>query len=221
MALSSSARAALEKFKSQQTGGEDDATGVMDLPPLPSLENHRTESAPSMASLLRGVLPSENEGELFRPEQPKNFEDSGISYRVLESLILKAIKQEGPCTEIQLADFLHVSANVFREILKSLHKRELLDTPMPETYDLTTKGREMTGMVEREDGYIGPVPVSFDAYCKMVRAQAKRERRVSMEDVENVETLDTKKHHAYFETKVVSNRVRTIPKLTDTPYLQT
>src|SRR5690606_38516769 len=74
----------------------------------------------------------------------------------------------------------------FRESLLSLHKRELLDTPMPMVYDLTNKGREMASLVEREDGYIGPAPVSFEAYCKMVRAQAKRERRVSLEDVENV-----------------------------------
>ena len=186
MALSSSARAALEKFKSQQTGVEDDAVDVMDLPPLPPLAQSQSERTSSMSSLLSGVLPPENGGELFRPEQPKTFEDSGISYRVLESLILKAIKQEGPRTETQLADFLHVSTNVFRDILKSLHKRELLDTPVPETYDLTTKGREMTAMVEREDGYIGPAPVSFDSYCKMVRDQAKRERRISAEDMENV-----------------------------------
>lgn len=183
MALSSSARAALEKFKSQQPGAEDDAPVDEGLP---SLVRSQAESTQSISSLLNGVLPAQNAGELFRPEQPKTFEESGISYRVLESLILKAIKQEGPRTETQLADFLHVSANVFREILKSLHKRELLDTPMPETYDLTNKGREMTVLVEREDGYIGPAPVSFDAYCKMVRAQAKRERRVSTQDVEDV-----------------------------------
>ena len=42
-----------------------------------------------------------------------------------------------------------------------------------------------------------------------------------MENVENVETLDTKIHHAYFETKMATSLVLTIPKLMDTPYLQT
>jgi hypothetical protein len=199
MALSPAARAALEKFKSQRTGDEDELDDDA-LPPVhgeafeppPSLgerianERPANGHAPPAPPLLEGVLPSSDEATLFRPEQPKTFEESGISYRVLEGLILKTIKQEGPRTEAQLSDFLRIGVNVFREILLSLHKRELLDTPMPMTYDLTTKGREMTALVEAEDGYIGPAPVSFEAYCKMVKAQAARERRVSMADVEKV-----------------------------------
>ncbi len=200
MALSPAARAALEKFKSQRTSDEDDELDG-ELPPLPN--DQAFETPPSLGerianerpanghakptpSLLEGVLPVSDDGALFRPEQPKTFEESGISYRVMEGLILKTIKQEGPRTEAQLADFLCVGVNVFREILLSLHKRELLDTPMPMTYDLTHKGREMTVMVENEDGYIGAAPVSFEAYCKMVKVQAARERRISMEEVEKV-----------------------------------
>jgi predicted ATPase with chaperone activity len=125
-------------------------------------------------------------GGLFRPEQPKTFKDAGISYRVLESLILKTIKQEGPQNEVLLSEFLKLSVNVFQEILKSLHKRELLDTPQPLFYDLTGKGREMVSIMEREDGYVGPAPVSFQAYCEMCRNQAKRERRVTVDDVRQV-----------------------------------
>jgi predicted ATPase with chaperone activity len=125
-------------------------------------------------------------GGLFRPEQPKTFKESGISYRVVEGLILKIIKQEGPQNEAQLADVMKISVNVFREILVSLNKRELLDTPMPMHYDLTNKGRDMVAMVEKEDGYIGPAPVPFEAYVEMVKMQAKRERRVTMPEMEEV-----------------------------------
>ncbi len=125
-------------------------------------------------------------GGLFRPEQPKTFKEAGISYRVIESLILKIIKQEGPQNETQLSEFLKLSVNVFQEILKSLHKRELLDTPAPMHYDLTGKGREMVAIMERDDGYVGPAPVSFKAYCEMCRQQAKRERRVTVEEVKAV-----------------------------------
>ncbi len=126
------------------------------------------------------------DGGLFRPEQPKTFKEAGITYRVIESLILKVIKQEGPQNETQLSEFLKLAVNVFQEILKSLHKRELLDTPAPLHYDLTGKGREMVAIMERDDGYVGPAPVSFRAYCEMCRQQAKRERRVTVEEVRQV-----------------------------------
>lgn len=201
MALSPAARAALEKFKTQRTGNDDDGLDTTAMPIAPqhfatpqSLGEQIANKRPANGDAKLAVVCREeysprefDDGALFRPEQPKTFEESGISYRVMESLILKTIKQEGPRTEAQLADFLRIGVNVFRDILLSLHKREiLLDTPMPMTYDLTHKGREMTVMVEGEDGYIGPAPVAFATYCKMVKAQAARERRVAVEDVEEV-----------------------------------
>jgi predicted ATPase with chaperone activity len=122
----------------------------------------------------------------MRPEQPKTFKESGISYRVVESLILKIIKQEGPRNEQQLSDFMKIGVNVFRDVLISLNKRELLDTPMPLHYDLTNKGRELVTLMEREDGYVGPAPVAFSEYCEMVRQQSRREKRVTMDDVNEV-----------------------------------
>ena len=216
MALSPAARAALEQFRQQQTGGdaeneEREETEVVAssvaasvAPPRNTALNaaapnamapNATEktSAASFASRLEQLnnahAPSAEpaySGSLYRPEQPKTFKEAGISYRVIESLILKIIKQEGPQNEAQLSENLKLAANVFQEILKSLLKRELLDTPLPLHYDLTNRGREMVTIMEREDGYVGPAPVSFQAYCEMCRAQAKRERRVTIEDVGRV-----------------------------------
>jgi len=180
MALSSAARAALEQFKAQQGSGA--------LQPKESSADSIAASSNENTSWNRVSDPQTTikMGGLFRPEQPKTFKESGVSYRVLEALILKIIKQEGPQNEQQLSEVMKVSVNVFRDILTSLNKRELLDTPMPLHYDLTNKGRELVTLVEAEDGYVGPAPVSFAAYCQMVRLQAKRERRVTMPEVEEV-----------------------------------
>jgi hypothetical protein len=207
MALSAAARAALEQFKSQQNPAdgappqdsssdtndngdslpsmaENDAPSRMTLPRPPSRPQGSADwnatGAINMDRLQSGV------SGLFRPEQPKTLKDSGISYRVVESLILKTIKQEGQMNESQIGDALRLSINVFRDILQSLHRRELLDTPLPLHYDLTNKGRELTALMEREDGYVGPAPVSFDAYCKMCEMQSKRERRATLNDVNEV-----------------------------------
>jgi hypothetical protein len=141
---------------------------------------------PFRESVLRENSPLASSGGLMRPEQPKTFKEAGISYRVLESLILKIIKQEGPRNENQLSEFMKLGVNVFRDVLVSLNKRELLDTPMPLHYDLTTKGRELVALMEHEDGYVGPAPVSFLDYCEMVRQQSRRERRVTMDEVNEV-----------------------------------
>jgi len=211
MALSSAARAALDQFKSQQQNAgyvsPDEPTspaptahnGAMPVPLAPMPPHSNGNGAPSLVAAAPASTPETplwnrlndpsttiQMGGLFRPEQPKTFKESGISYRVLEGLVLKIIKQEGPQNEGQIADIMKISPNVFRDIVVSLNKRELLDTPFPLHYDLTGKGRELVAMVEREDAYIGPAPVTFEAYCEMVRAQAKRERRVTMPEVEEV-----------------------------------
>ncbi len=199
MALSAAARAALDQFKTQQMGsatlpgtdpasnqGEDTHFPDEEMPasgqPMPS------EGGDAAQGWTRINDPSTTikMGGLFRPEQPKTFKESGISYRVLEGLILKIIKQEGPQNQDQIADILKVSVNVFRDILTGLNKRELLDTPYPMHYDLTTKGRDLVNLVEAEDGYVGPAPVPFKEYCEMVKTQAKRERRITTEEMEEV-----------------------------------
>ncbi|MBW3636303.1 MAG: hypothetical protein KY445_07545 [Armatimonadetes bacterium] len=198
MALSAAARAALDQFKTQQMGtgtlpGTDPASHsdqieddfVSSGEPAPVAAPAETNGA---WNRINDPSTTIKMGGLFRPEQPKTFKESGVSYRVLEGLILKIIKQEGPQNQDQLADVMKISVNVFRDILQSLNKRELLDTPIPLHYDLTTKGRDLVNLVEAEDGYVGPAPVPFAAYCDMVRQQAKRERRVSTEEVEEVFT---------------------------------
>lgn len=212
MALSPSARAALEQFKARRPGEEveeeesgldevqerirrikeqgkngDSFNGDETLPTLPGeIEvQKRNNDHRSTSAVMLDRLTANNSG-LFRPEQPKTLKEAGISYRVLEGLILKTIKQEGALTEEQLAEFLRLAMTVFRQVLHSLHKRELLDTPMPLHYDLTNKGRELTSLIENDDAYVGPAPVAFAAYCSMVQQQARRERRASIGDVQEV-----------------------------------
>jgi len=118
-----------------------------------------------------------------RPEQPRNFEDAGISYRTLENLILKTIKQKGPQNEQQLSELIKLGANILHPIVDALYKRELLDTTQPLHYDLTTRGREITAMIERDDSYVGPAPVSLEDYCALCIYQAEQEHAATMAQV--------------------------------------
>ncbi|MBI3923329.1 MAG: hypothetical protein HY318_18050, partial [Armatimonadetes bacterium] len=121
---------------------------------------------------------------LLRPMQPTTLKETGISVRVVEGLILKLLKQEGSLTEQQIGEHLHVTVNVFREMLQGMLHREILDTPAAMHFDLTNKGRELCHHYEVEDAYVGPAPVSFSAYCDMVVKQSKNNRRMTQEDVD-------------------------------------
>jgi hypothetical protein len=126
------------------------------------------------------------DASMMRPPQPRNLKEAGISYRVVESLILKTIKQEGAMSLEMLADSTKLPVGVFKDIVISLHHREIVDTPIPLHYDLTNKGRELVHHYENEDAYVGPAPVSFQDYCETVQRQAKRERRITQEDMDEV-----------------------------------
>jgi len=121
--------------------------------------------------------------ELIRPEAPKTFQDAGISARTLEGLILKLLKQKGQMTVQAIADFLHVPLGVIDDIVRDLRDLKIIDTLIPLHYDLVGKGRELVRDYEREDAYLGPAPVPFEAYCEMVLRQAAQEKRITMDDL--------------------------------------
>ena len=54
---------------------------------------------------------------------------------------------------------------------------------------MSARGRELAAIVEKEDSYVGPAPVSFAEYFSMCQAQAKRERRVLGEEVDEDELV--------------------------------
>ncbi|MCS6859154.1 MAG: hypothetical protein NZT92_02400 [Abditibacteriales bacterium] len=140
----------------------------------------------ALALTTEHIAVSVGSDALIRPPQPRNLKESGLSYRVVESLILKTIKQEGAMSLEMLSESLKLPIGVFKDIVLSLHHREVLDTPMPLHYDLTNKGRELVHHYENEDAYVGPAPVSFKDYCETVLRQAQRERRVTQQEVDEV-----------------------------------
>lgn len=116
---------------------------------------------------------------MIRPHQPGDRKGAGLSARLVESLLLKTIKQEGSIGEPELSALLCLPVNCFRPELQALYKRECLDSLSAGHYDLTSKGRELAHFYESEDAYVGPAPVSFQAYREMVLAQAQRGRRLT------------------------------------------
>lgn len=120
---------------------------------------------------------------LWRPPEPKTFEDAGLTPRVLEGLILRTFKQRGIMTFQQVADALHVNIGVVDEMLRDMRDRKAISDLKPLHFDLTSHGHELCDDLERVDAYVGPAPVPFDQYCDLVEAQSQHTRRVSEEEV--------------------------------------
>lgn len=131
------------------------------------------------------VLVGAEEPDAFRrtrPASPVERKESGLSVRMIEGLLLKTIKQEGALTEQELSEFLCLAPGCFRVEMQSLYQRQCIDSASPMTFDITAKGRELTHHYEAEDAYVGPAPVSFQDYCRMVLRQAGEGRRLSQEE---------------------------------------
>lgn len=120
---------------------------------------------------------------LIRPAEPKTFEESGVSARVLEGLALKTLKQKGAMTFQAIADFLHLNIGVMDDLLRELRDRKVIADLKPLHFDLTAEGRRICLELEREDAYIGPAPVPYHEYCQKVLEQAQHTHRVSEDEV--------------------------------------
>lgn len=120
---------------------------------------------------------------LIRPPEPKTFEESGLTPRVLEGLILRTFKQRGIMTFQEVADTLHVNIGVVDEMLREMRDRKAIADLKPLHFDLTSYGHELCDDIERTDSYVGPAPVPFRQYCDLVLAQSKHSLRVTEDQV--------------------------------------
>ena len=151
-------------------------------PPAPAAAAPSAEAmAPAPPPLDTGQIEIAN--TLIRPADPKTFADSGLSPRVLEGLILRTIKQRGTSNFQQIAEACHLSLGVMEDTLRDLRDRKVIADLKPLHYDLTDLGRKLCYDLEREDAYVGPAPVPFETYCRLVLEQSKRQNWVTEQDV--------------------------------------
>ncbi|MEW5693177.1 MAG: hypothetical protein AB1765_07765 [Candidatus Hydrogenedentota bacterium] len=143
-----------------------------------------------------------------RPLDPKTIEEAGISEEIVESLILKTIKQEGAKTREELSLYIRLNPNILTPFLDSLKQRKMLEVQAGLKYAMLSPGKEMCKMYEEEDNYVGPAPVSFKSYCEMVLLQDTREKTVTLQDVKEIakEYQYTEEQLLYFKEAFNSRR---------------
>jgi hypothetical protein len=127
-------------------------------------------------------------GDVFAPRAPASAADAGVPPAVLVDLALRTASTVPSFTTEWAARRLCLPQAVAGELLEALRVDRLLDVlgqagPLGYRYGISPQGRERAGRLLEISGYVGPAPVSLEAYTALLDHQIARFPEVSEEDV--------------------------------------
>ena len=134
---------------------------------------------------LPQMLPIGNE---WAPRAPTGLRDAGISPATIRDLALKAAYTVPQFTTESAARQLCLPQGLVGELLEQMRNDQLLDIlgsagPFGFRYSVSGRGRERAARLLEVSGYIGPAPVSLEAYTAMIEWQHARAPEVTREHV--------------------------------------
>lgn len=112
------------------------------------------------------------------PEQPRSVADTGLEQQMIVELVAKVILMAGRLHLSALAGRLRLPANVLREVLAFMVAEQLAevarrgDADLDVAYQLTGLGRQRAGEYLGRCSYLGPAPVTLEAYRAQVTRQS-------------------------------------------------
>lgn len=152
-----------------------------------------TASDTAMADLQKdpfqmggSILPSRTTS---LPPQPKTVRDTGLDRRLILELVAKTISQFGRIHLPVLATRLKLSINVLNEVLNFMvteHLAEIVRRGATDTdveYQLTGAGKQRAMEFMSRCRYVGPAPVTLDAYRTVVAQHSVRFNRVNQNEL--------------------------------------
>lgn len=131
-----------------------------------------------------------------QPPVPTSFDDLGIPKAVVENLVIKHIAAYPKSDILQLTKLLCVNSHMIEDVIAGLRAKSMVEVFQAASSTFSTQstghvryGLSESGMQEADtafvkDAYLGPVPVSLNQYCEMVKAQDVRAQMVNRADVE-------------------------------------
>ncbi|WP_288378495.1 ATP-binding protein [uncultured Massilia sp.] len=115
------------------------------------------------------------------PRQARTVRDTGLEPRVVTALVLKTMHAGGKTALSMLTGRLRLSTGVVREVLQGLVAEQLAevawsgDSDIDVHYQLTAFGQRAAAEHLAQSRYIGPAPVTLDAWRAVVEAQSLRQ----------------------------------------------
>jgi predicted ATPase with chaperone activity len=133
--------------------------------------------------------------EVAAPIAPEQLEQMGVEPQVLSDLVLRLAYTVPSFSSKWAAEQTCLPMNIVEELCWKLKQDRLLevlgqDGPLSYNYAATQRGRELATHLMEFCGYIGPAPVSLQAYSSMLKRQSVARPSISLNDVqEALETL--------------------------------
>jgi energy-coupling factor transporter ATP-binding protein EcfA2 len=147
-----------------------------------------------MSNLLSGqnVMTGIERRHVQLPAAPRSIDETGLSFQFLVELITKTLFLRGQVRLLDLIKSTKLSMAVLEPILAFLRAEYMCEvmrngeTETAISYNLTDLGRERGEDYLRKSQYVGPAPVSLDAYVKLVREQSIADMQVTKEHLTKV-----------------------------------
>ncbi|ASY64402.1 putative ATPase with chaperone activity, associated with Flp pilus assembly [Sinorhizobium sojae CCBAU 05684] len=127
------------------------------------------------------------------PLAPMSIEETGLELSFLLRLTAKCATEQDTVTPSHLAERMKLSKAVVNLLIKELTKLAYFearglageDVRSDIRYALSSKGVEYAQAALRQSSYVGPAPVSLDAFCRQLGLQTIHHERVTPEVLTN------------------------------------
>jgi hypothetical protein len=131
-----------------------------------------TDANPNLPRLV-------NLGGIDAPAAPAKVQETGIDAGALVDLLLKHADAVPNFTTEWMVTRLHLPLPLVGELLEDLRQQRMLDVLGPSgafgyRYGIAPRGRERAARALEISGYVGPAPVSLDAYTAFLEWQLAR-----------------------------------------------
>ena len=123
----------------------------------------------------------EGERAPILPRQPRTVRDTGLEPRLLTALAIKTMALSGKTALSSLTGRLRLSTSVVREVLQGLIAEQQVEvawcgeSDIDVHYQLTAFGQRAVAEYMAESRYVGPAPVTLEAYRSLVAQQSLRQ----------------------------------------------
>ncbi|MGE0754617.1 MAG: ATP-binding protein [Alphaproteobacteria bacterium] len=123
------------------------------------------------------------------PKAPTNVENTGISRQELIGLAIKAAYSVSSFTTLWIANKILLPQVVVVDLIEELREEKMLEVKRQDKdgtyhYAISQRGREQAERLMHVCGYVGPAPVSLEAYGAMLESQVNRFPDVKFDDVQ-------------------------------------
>lgn len=132
--------------------------------------------------------PLVKQNDVLVPEVPKDLAATGIDRHILADLALKTAHAVPRCTTKWVAGQMHLPIPLVEELLEQMARDHLVEVlgqegPYNHRYTVSARGHERTVRLMNVSAYVGPAPVSLEAYASMMYYQHAQFPEVSLDDV--------------------------------------